>query len=252
MTFQQLWDDQLDIELASSDQTILFTATRRKKAVNDAQDAFVRMTGCTKRYGTISITDETDEYNILTTLTDYIKLAGDPSIKIVSSSSTRYIQGKDDFPRRDPEWLDAITPGWRAYDAGTPTAWYLRRDSGVEYLGATPPPDVASGETWTWIVPYVAQPTTMSNNSDEPFTTNSVALPISEYHQALVHYAAAQLEPLRKNYSGVTRQQQLYAGYVANYLQDEQADGNDQIWFERNYYGESNRSARVLDPTRYP
>lgn len=253
MTFQQLWDDQLDIELASSDQSQLFTAARRKKAVNDAQDAFVRLTRCTPRYGTIPIVDETGEYGLVASLSDYLKLSGAPSIKIVdASSNVRYIQGKDDFPRRDPEWLDAVEPGWRAADPGTPIAWYLRDDSAVTYLGAYPAPDVATGETWTWIVPYVAQPTTMVNNDDEPFTINSVVAQLDEYHQALVHFAAAQLEPLRKNYSAVTRQQQIFAGYVAEYLQAERMDGNDQIRVQRNYLGESMRGARSLDPRRFP
>jgi hypothetical protein len=250
-TFVDLYSTQLDIELASEDTTELFTTARRKKAVQDAELAFVRLTGCTKRYGSLSIVDETQEYDLEAALTDYIRMAGAPSIKIVESGvDDRYIQG-DDLVRADPEELDVEESGWRATSSGTPTRWYEKQNGGTVNLGFHPKPNVATGETWTVIVPYIATPTAMSAGTDVPFTiaTNAV-LRLSPYHQALVHYAASVLEPLRKNYSGAQRQMQLFAAYVSQYLQQERKDGSDQIRLKRDYYARS--STRPHDWRTWP
>jgi hypothetical protein len=252
MTFADLYGAQLNIELASSDTTQLFTTARRKKAINDAQLAFVRQTNCTKRYGQITMVDGTGEYNVVTTLTDFLRLLAPPSIKVVTSTRTYYIQGKDDFPRRDPEWLDWQEPNWRAADAGTPASWYQRREGGIDYLGVTPPPDITAPDAWTLLVPYLGRPADMSADSDQPFKigTNVLAR-LEPYHQGLVHFAAALLEPLRKGYAAAERQMNLYAGYTADFITQARAEGPDQITIERTYYGES-RSGRALDPRRWP
>lgn len=252
MTFVQLYSTFLDIELASSDTTQLFTTARRKAAINEGQKAFARDTDCLKRYGTISVVDGTGEYDVEAALTDFIRLFEDPSIKIVDSSDTRYIQGND-LPRKTTAQLDWEHPGWRAADAGTPMAWYERLDGGSTYIGLTPAPDVGSGETWTILVPYVALPADLSADADVPFTVSSDApVRLSAYHKALVHYAAAELEPLRKNYAGVQRQMTLYNSYIARYLEDERAAGPDQITLMRGYYDESRRQTRAVDWRRYP
>jgi hypothetical protein len=245
VTFLDLYDTQLDIELGTGDVN-LFTVALRKAAINAAQDDFARKTGCTVRYGEIAIVDGTAEYSLNTGIValDYMRLAEGkaPSIKIVHADYTRYIQGKDDFPRRTPETLDRLETGWRAADAGTPSCWYLKEDGGSDLIGMHPAPDVTSGQTWTWIVPYVANPADMTAGSDVPFTFATVPTKrLIAYHQGLVHFAAAQLEPLRKNYSGVQRQLQLYSGYVAQFLQDRKKGEPDEIIMARNYFGESAR-----------
>lgn len=251
MTFLQLWDDNLDIELASSDTTQLFTTTRRKAAVNAAVLAFVRLTDCVKKYSSITVVDGTGEYDLEAEFTDFLRLQGDPSVKIVSGSTTTYIQGED-LPFKEVDQLDIEDPGWRATDASTPKAWYLRYDGGATYLGLYPPPDISGSDTWTILVPYTPVPTDMSGSTDEPFTFSSnIPIRLRPYHQGLVHYAAAQLEPLRKNYSGAQRQMTLFNGFVAAYLEDERRNGGDQITMARDYYGES-RSSRPMDPRRWP
>lgn len=252
MTFQQLYSTMLDVELASS-QTTLFTTVLRKKAVNDGVGAFVRMTDCFRRVGSISIVDGTATYDLEAAFTDFIRLYEDPSIKIVKAATTdRYIQG-DDFLRKDTQQLDFEEPGWRSVSAGTPSNWYLENDGGVANLGLFPPPDVGTGETWTIRAPYVALPADMVGTSDEPFTLSAnVAIRLRPYHQGLVHYAAAMLEPLRKNYAGAQRQMSLFNGYVAMYLQDERSDGPDQITMIRDYYGDSARTPVAVDPRRWP
>ncbi len=254
MTFDALYGAQLNIELASADTTQLFTMTRRKKAVNDAQLAFARQTGCTKRYRTIAIVDGTGEYDLDALFTDFLRLEGAPSIKIVAASgAVTYIQGADDFPKRDPEWLDWSEPGWRASDPGTPSSWYERVDSGAHYLGLNPAPDVTAGDTWTLLVPYVARPVTLAGDTDVPFTIGTNPLSALDiYHQGLVHFAAAQLEPLRKNYPGAQAQMQKYASYAADYITQERKGGPDQVMVMRSYFGETMRGSgtRPSDPRR--
>lgn len=252
MTFVQLYSTRLNIELGS-DQTTLFTTVLRKQAINDAMDAWVRVTGCTKRYGSISISDGVGEYDLEASFTDYIRLAGDPSIKIVNGSDTRWIQGLDAFPKRDPEELDRLEPNWRAAPAGTPAFWYIREDGGSTYLGGSPAPDITAPEVWTWSVPYVASPTALSADADVPFTISSgVIARLTTYHQALAHYGAAVLEPLRKNYAGAQRQMGLFAGFVAQYETRKVKDGSDQVTFARNYYEDATSAPRAVDQRRYP
>ncbi|MCR4340643.1 MAG: hypothetical protein NUW01_12250 [Gemmatimonadaceae bacterium] len=252
MTFENLYGEKLTIELASSDTTQLFTTARRKQAINDAALAFARITGCTKKYGSVSIVDGTQEYDLEANFTDYMRLAGAPSVKIVTSSDTRYIQGPKDLPQREAEWLDANDPNWRAVSAGTPQAWYVKSDGGAENLGFYPAPDVGSGETWSVIVPYVATPLTMSATSDVPFslgTSPNAMIRLAPFHQALAHGAAASLELLRKNYSGAQRQTAIFNGYVAQFLGQTRVDGPSVVTFARDYYGEGRR-VTVSDPWR--
>jgi hypothetical protein len=250
MTFTQLYGTHLDIELATADRTQLFTTARRKQAVNDGMNAFVRQTGCVKRYGSIALVDSTEEYNVYTTLTDWIRLAAAPSISITSGSTVRYYQGRDDFPRRDPEELDLLEPGWRASSDATPRGWYFRENGGTKLLGVYPPPDITGSDTWAWIVPYIAKPTVLSADGDVPFTISAaVSLQLEPYHQALVHYAAAQLEPLRKNYAAATRQMELYAAYITEYKTQQQHDGPDQVLLLKDYY---RPHTRARDPRSWP
>lgn len=253
--FSDLYGTQLNIELSSSDTTQLFTTAKRKQAVNDAMVEFVRLTRCCVRYGTIAIVDGTGEYDVFTNFSDYIRLADDaPSIKIVKSGvDDQYIQGPDDFPRRTTGELDVLEPGWRGVDASTPAQWYLRVTDGHTYFGMHPAPDVGSGETWTVLFPYVAKPTAMSADADEPFTVNNVVHDeLGPYQQALVHGAAYRLEALRKNYSGVDRQRANFAGYIADYLRAERQDGPNEITMTRDYFGQARQTDRPPDPRRWP
>lgn len=251
MTFLELYGSRLDTELATADRTQLFTTARRQEAVQAAMRDFVRLTRCTTRQGTITITDGVEEYGVYTTLTDWVSLDGAPSIRITESGGTvRYIQGADQFPRRTTLELDRLSPGWRTAPDGTPECWYLR-DDGNLYLGMSPGPDISGSDVWVWLVPYVANPTALSADADVPFTVGgTVMLRLTEYHQALVHFAAAQLEPLRKNYTEATRQMQLYTGYVAQYLQDQRQHGHTDLTLARNYLGESQARRRPSDPRR--
>lgn len=254
MTFLELYGEQLNIELASSDTSELFTTARRKAAINLGQDRFARATGCTRRYAELSMTDDVAEYDLEALITDYIRRDAAPSIKItqVATGLVRYIQGAKQFPRFDVDELDRVRPNWRAAASTIPQIWYIDPNSGTSTLGVNPAPAIAVSETWKLIVPYIADPADMSATTDQPFTFSSnVMQRLIPYHQALVFFAAGELEKLRKNYSGVQRQQQAYAGEVAQYLQQETKDGRDQIGLLRSYFDECG-GTRVMDPYSWP
>ena len=174
-------------------------------------------------------------------------------MKITSGSTITYIQGLDAFPKSTPEELDRVLPGWRATTAGTPVSWYVREDGGHYYLGMTPAPDISGSDTWVWVVPYIARPADMSGDGEEPFTFSSTVMTrLRDYHQALVHRAAADLVLLRKDTTEHLRQMQLYSGLVAQFLQTEREDSQDVITYSRNYLAEQGRVARGIDIRRYP
>lgn len=241
MTFVQLYGTALDTELGSADRTKLFTAQRRKDAINEAQREFVRLTECLVKQGTIPIVSGTGEYDLEASFTDYTWLAKDGvvvKILLADGVTYRYLAGND-LPLRTVQWLDREMTGWRSASAGTPIAQYVRDDGGTVNLGLTPAPSVAAGETWTLLVPYVMLPTDMVLDGDLPFTVSANAkLRLWPWHKALAHYASAQLQKLRKNWKdsdGVQTQTQLFAGFVADYLQRQRPKGGQHVSFEHNY-----------------
>lgn len=245
--FSDLYSTRLDRELGSLD-TQLFTAARRKAAINEAQQEFVRLTGCLTREAQVSLSDGDDEVDLEAVITDddFIELTKDGvQLKQVSGSNTRYIAG-DDLPRRDIPWLDRHMPGWRSAADSTPTAHYLREDGGLTLLGLTPPLAISGSDTWTLIVPYIALPEDMVDDADEPFTVDANAKrTLRSWHQGLVHFAAARLELLRKNYPAYDRQMQLFNTYVTDYLQKQRRKGGQHVLFARDYLGEVSGGDRV-------
>ncbi len=256
MNFVTLYGTQLDVELASADRTNLFTATRRKKAINDAMHNWERIVGATEIFGTIPIVSTTAEYDLFLNFPNYVSLAdrAEPYVKIVdASANVRYLQG-DSLARRDPVWLDREDPGWRADPSSTPTNWYLREDTGTSWVGLDPAPLIPAGYTYTLGVPYLASATDMVNDTDLPFTLNGIPLKrLIPYQQALVHYAAGLLETLRRNPAGADRQMKFYAGYVAQYETKQLKDSPSMTTYVRNYLRDARgRAARPVDPHRFP
>lgn len=256
-TFLDLYTTKLDAELSSS-STELFTTAKRKQAIRDAELAFIRETNATLKTGIITISDGTSEYSLGSTteivpglFDDFLWLSDTekPSIKIQESGGTvRYLQGRD-FQQTTTARLNDEEPGWRGTDPGVPMVWYQRVQAGVRYLGCWPAPDVGAGETWTWLVPYVAKPDTLTDDTDIPFSFDDVAMPgLEPFHQALAHYAAAQLEPLRKNYDAVRYQMGLFAGYVNRFKGIKADEHPGVITMATSYLG--NRRSRGEDPRR--
>jgi hypothetical protein len=251
-TFVQLYGILLDREVGSTD-TQLFTTQRRKDAVNEAQREFVRLTECLTRDVTDTPLPDTtsgplerdlDSVGVISAA-DFLMLAPQGiALKKVSGSVTTYITG-DDLPRRDVVWLDRYNAGWRTATPGTPTAYYIREDGGQVFLGFTPAIDVTGSDVWSAIIPYICLPTDMSADADEPFTVNSNAKrTLRQWHQGLVHFAAARMEELRKNYQGVDRQLKLFNSYIQDYLQHQRRPGGTHVVMARDYLGDA-RSRKV-------
>ena len=262
MQFSHLYSSALDAELGTDDSTRLFTDARRKRAINQAHLQWADLTECAIRQSTVSCSNGVGEYNLLSTVNvasgDYLRLASQqPEYHLISSgssASTRFIAG-DDFPRREINWLNQNDPGWRGSTGADPSAYYERMDGGRRYLGLVPPPRIGSSEVGKVILPYVAKPSSMTSDTDVPFTFGStVREDLEPYHQALVHYAASELEKLRLNTEGIQTQLQLFNGYLARFFRAKTPKGPKTIRTLRNYFAEirSRRSAGRDDRTPWP
>lgn len=257
VTFLQLYGELLHRELGSEDTTALFTTARRKQAVNDAQLEFAKQTECFTKSVLVTMVDDTREYDLeAIAADDFIAPARDgfEYVYTDAAGNLTYLTG-DDFPRTDIYRLGLEEPGWHQIEATTlPSSYYLREEGGKVYLGLVPAPDVTAPATATVAVRYLAIPPDMVSDSDEPFSLTAGSDPkrsLRPWHQALVHYAAALLEPLRKNFPAEQRQRALFASIVADYLQRHRPRNGTRITMAHNY----RRAARAFfqdrgDPRR--
>lgn len=249
MDFATLYGTELDRELGSS-STVLFTTARRKAAINAAQLEWVKRTECLQKETAITLVDETQEYDLETTITDFTWIAKrGPRVKIVSGSTTRYISG-DELEFTSTERLDDEEPGWQAVSAATPTKYYVRRDGGSVYLGLHPAPSISGTDVWTVIVPYVILPADMTADADEPFTVSSNVLKsMRPWHRALVHHATYDLEKLRKDQQRSAAQLQLFELEVAKFVGVEKPKGGQHVRFQTDYRRQATfTSVRRFDP----
>lgn len=249
MNFSHLYSSALDQELGTDDSTRLFLTARRQRAINTAQLHFCDLTECATRESTFSCSNGTGEYNLISTVNvaagDYLRLSKQgPEYYLVtsggaSSNSTRFVAGNLLFPRREIQWLNEYDPGWRLSTGADPSAYYERMDGGRRLFGLVPPPRIASSETGRVILPYVAKPSSMTNDTSVPFTFGSTTRDdLEPYHQALVHYAASELEKLRLNQPAVQSQLQLFMGYIERFIRSLQPKGGQMVRFGRNYFAE--------------
>lgn len=253
MTFETLYGTELDRELATTDTTVRFTTARRKAAINAAQLEFAKRTHCLTRQTTVALSDGTQEYDLEATIADFGGISAQGvSIRITdSNANVRYIEG-DDLIETTVERLNVEESGWRAADPGTPVYVYLRRDGGTSNLGFHPAPDVASGDTWVALLPYWAIPADMSADADEPFTISSNTIKsLRPYHRGLVHYAAHDLEKLRKDVERQAMQLQLFEGYIAEYEQAMKPMRGTKVRFAKTYRRIS-RFPHRFDPRVFP
>lgn len=248
--FSEIYGDDLDREIGSTDRTQRFTTARRKRAVNQGQDEFIKRTGALVVEAEYDIADQESEFNLGAVIAadKFIRFATrQPYIKVVNGDTTTYYAGRD-FPRKDIETLDREFSGWRNASAGRPQSWYLRDDGDEELLGIYPAADVKSGEVWTLVVPYVSKANTLSGDSDIPFNEK---MSLEPYHQALVHYAAAQMEKLRRNYQVASAQLDAFLAYVQEYIAFNKPSDGDHVEFSHNYFSAASiRQDRDPDPLR--
>lgn len=265
MTGEEIVGTELDTELGTTDRTVRFTTTLRLRYANEGQRVFNEQTNCYVRRAQISIR-EIQEINLEQEavgdftpddpLTDYIRPAK-TSATLVRNPGTAdftYVEGPNLLYTTEEE-LNQTSPNWRAASAGVPSKYYIRFDGQYTRLGFDVVPDIPTGETWTLYFPYVAVPPDMAGHGEEPYTPSEALSTTREtlrpYHRAIVHYAAAQLEKLRKNWEGVERQMKLFAAYVAKYQADQAPARGSSIRLRQDYRARL-RTSRPLDPTRWP
>lgn len=256
MVFSDLYSTDLSTELGSAD-VIRFTTVLRKRYVNEGQRVFNEQTSCFVRRFSIALTTSVSEYDLestgVITAADYLwPSKTTASLKRVDASAiATYVEGPD-LPFKSEEELNQTRSNWRAESAGTPDCWTIRDDGGSQYIVLVPAPSIPAGETWTLLWPYVAQPADMSGDSDEPYSISGNArTTLRPYHRGILHYAAAQIEKLRKNVDGVDRQMKSFAAVVAKYFTDQQPKRGSSIRLAVNYRARL-RSQRPSDPYRFP
>lgn len=259
--FEDLTGSLLDTELHSADSTVLFTSTRRARAINDGMEAFAAETECYQRVSTVAVSCNVATYNLLSSAvmsTDFVRIAARGVEFHLTSSNGQLTQlAGDDFPRRDIEWLNTYEPGWRASTTPSmPYAYYVDDTDGRYLVGLTVPPDVGSSETASLVIPYVARPASMTSTGDIPFTSGSnVRRDLWPFHQAIVHWAAHQLEKLRADREASAEQLAKYQGYVDSFKGKVRAKGANFVRLARNYLSDSRRMGRGadrIDPYRWP
>ncbi|HYE87700.1 MAG TPA: hypothetical protein VEA16_15160 [Vicinamibacterales bacterium] len=255
-TFETLTGILLDQELRSADSTVLFTSTRRNQAVNDGYADFCELTECLVRVSTVTVSCNTARYNLLSSATlgstDFVRLAPrGVEFHLLSShggSSARLTQlAGDDFPRRDIEWLNKYEPGWRqSTTPQTPTGYYIDESSGGFVLGLDRNPDVGSSEAAQLVIPYIARPAPMTSTGDVPFTIGSnTRHDLTPFHQAIVHYAAHQLEKLRGDEQASDRQYAKYLAYVQRFTEKVRKRGGAFVSLAKNYLKDARRVSGV-------
>ncbi len=140
-------------------------------------------------------------------------------------------------------------PAWRAASASTPEQYYLRRDNGSVFLGLHPKPSIDT-ETWTAVVFYVAIVPDMTLDADIPFTVSANPIAsLAPYHRALAHYAAYDLERLRKDWDRAGVQLQAFEQYVARFAASEVPKGGRAVRLAVDYRNRARMGwGRPLDP----
>ena len=246
--FSSLYGSRLDRELGSADSTQLFTTARRKAAINEGIQQFADLTEC---YRSVDVNDWASQQtaaNLSTsvgTAADLARLdAEGPVFTHTDTAGNVTIVGGDDLPRVDRAWLTRYRPGWQHSTVSTgtlqlPSAYYVTQEAGALLLGVHPTPSKGStGATLTVRIPYIARPATLTSDTAEPFTDadGNVRADLRIYHQAVVHYAAAQLEKFRRDTQASAEQMQAFMGYVQRYIGASKRKGGQAIALATNYF----------------
>lgn len=261
--FSSLYTARLDEELGTDDSTTLFTTARRKSAVNRGLEQFAELTDCLVRWSTLVLTGGTGEYDLNSTAviaaTDYVRLTATPIefFYTDASSNVTILSGQDDLPHRSIKWLDDNEPGWRlsttaSTTAQLPSLTYLRADGGSLYLGFWPTPSTGSSASMKALIPYLARPSPITSDTSEPYTLGgALRVDLRVWHQASVHFAAHQLEKLRRDEQASQAQLQMFLGYVSRYFQNTRGRQGHVISQARRYFtrgGSLRQTDRPEDP----
>lgn len=208
---------------------------------------FAELTECYKKQSTVTITGGTGEYDLNSSLVipgeDFVRFAKEQvEFHYRDASSNHTVLTGDDLPMRDVPWLNRYEPSWQTSTVASsvsqmPSFYYEREAGGARYLGFTPTPSTGSSASAYAIVPYVARPAPMTSDTNEPYQVGAlVRRDLRDYHQAAVHYAAHQLEKLRKDREASNGQLQLFMGYVQTWFQNSRKKGGLSLTMARNYF----------------
>jgi hypothetical protein len=255
-TFSDLYDNALHVELGSNDTAVLFTTVRRKHAINEGYRQFAALTECFVRQETINCTQAVQEFNLNSTTViadgDYIRPATQgPVFQISDSNGLRQTLSGDLFPQVSVPYLDYGSQDWRSTGVGYPTGWYLRSDGGQRFLGVDRPVGLSTSSTETARIlwPYIAKPSSMTQDNEVPFAADGLSRSdLYEYRQAFVHYAAHDLEKLRKDKDASDYQLKKFQGYVQRYLDVQRPKGNRVVRAAVSYFSRSRRSSEGGSP----
>ena len=258
--FSSLYGERLSRELGTDDSTVLFTSARRKAAINEGALEFADITECLERTSTITIVGGTQEYAVTvdpsSIVGDFLRYAKRPvQFQYTDAAGVVTVLEGDDLPRRDPHWLARYAPGWNTSTTAsttrqTPSYYYDRVDGGRRVIGFAPKPCTGSSASAIALVPYIALPPPMTSDTQEPFqvvastnvSTNFTAVAgvqrtdLRPFHQALVHYAAAQLEKFRKDTAASDRQMKQFYDYIQRYWQTMRTKSGTSLTFARTYF----------------
>lgn len=246
--FSSLYGSRLDRELGTDDSTVLFTTARRKAAVNEGQEQFADLTECLLRRASLTMTGGTAEYDLNSTTTipdgDFARWGKEQvAITYIDAAGIVTVASGDDLVRRDVPWLNRFAEGWQHSTVSSATGMqlpqylYERMDGRYRYLGFYPTPSTGSSASMVATIPYVARPAPMTSDTAEPFTVSSgVRTDLRIYHQALVHYAAAQLEKLRRDEQASASQMNRFLEYVQRFTAQARTKGGQAVTFARAYF----------------
>jgi hypothetical protein len=254
--FSQLWGDDLTTELGTSDTSVLFTDARRKHAVNQGYRQFADLTECFAKRSSITVSSSAQEFNLNSSAIlpgssgGFLRVSAEgPVYRTTDTAGNQQILAGDDFPQRAIPYLDSADPGWRSTQTGTPSGWYLRTDGGALYFGLDCPADVSTSESAELLIPYVANPSSMTSDTAIPFAVSTnYRHDLYPYHQGLVHYAAHQMEKLRRDDERADKQMKLFLGYVERYLHAHRKKGSNGVRTSRSYFRQATRRSEDGGP----
>jgi hypothetical protein len=230
MTFVELYGEALHHELGSEDTTELFTTVRRKAAINRAQREFARLTQCFVVELANPLVTATATYD-LDGLSDqlFVNFMARP-LRLRRTVIAGGAASETRLTRHDAAWLDRNREGWRDVPAeGVPDVWAFDVNGGSNNLVFNPRPLVPASETWDVLVPMLINPPDLSNDTDVPFSypAGNPQMALEPFHWGLVHYAAAQLERLRKDTQAVEGQLTMFGAYVSDWKATRRPRGGD-------------------------
>ena len=101
---------------------------------------------------------------------------------------------------------------------------------------------MSTSETAELLIPFVANPSSMTSDTAIPFAVSTnYRNDLYPYHQGLVHYAAHQMEKLRRDDERADRQMKLFLGYVERYVMQHRKKGSNGVRTARSYFKDAFR-----------